>query len=145
MALGKRNDPYTAFNFHVELQGLVVAGFSEVSGLQGEVEVVEYREGGVNEYLHKFPGPLKYPSNLVLKRGIGDGDTLWSWFDETSRGQIKRRNGSILLLDSAGQPSVRWNFVDAYPVRWSGPELKADSSLIAIESLELVHRGLSRA
>src|SRR6266700_7895774 len=65
LGLGGRRDPYLSYNFAVEIEGLVAGGFSEVSGLQTEIEVQEYREGGVNEYVHKRAGPAKYPSNLV--------------------------------------------------------------------------------
>lgn len=145
MALGKRSDPYLACNFLVEIEGLVVAGFSEVTGLQVEIEVEDYREGGLNEYIHKLAGPTRYPSNLVLKRGLVDAETLWKWQQEVSQGRIKRSNGSIVLLDSSGQAKWRWNFKDAYPVRWTGPELRAGTAEVALETLELVHRGLSKA
>ncbi len=139
-----RNDPYTGFNFLVEVEGLVVGGFSEVRGLEAEVEVHDYREGGVNDYVHKLRGPVRYPSNLVLKRGFAD-DTLWSWFREAATGKVKRRNGSVSLLDARGQTVMRWEFEKACPVKWSGPELRADSNTVAAESLELVHRGLTES
>ena len=151
MAIGIRADPYLAFNFLVEIEGLLVGGFSEVTGLQVEVEVEDYKEGGLNEYVHKLAGPTRYPSNLVLKHGLMGVDTLWEWHHEVTRGIIKRRNGSIILLNSAREPmnGAReprwcWNFRGAYPVRWSGPDLRASSAEVAIETLELVHRGLSK-
>src|ERR1051325_6236656 len=104
--LGGRNDPYLAFNFLVEVEGLTVAGFSEATGLHAEVEVEEYREGGVNEYIHRLRGPVRPPTNLVLKRGITDGWTLWRWFQPFASGMpsslAQRRNGSIVLLDASG-------------------------------------------
>jgi phage tail-like protein len=145
MAVGDRTDPYLSFQFLVEIEGLVVGGFSEVTGLAIEVEVEEYREGGLNEYVHKLAGATRYPNNLVLKHGLSDSDTLWSWHQDVTRGNIRRKNGSILLLDSAGEEQWRWNFVDAYPVRWVGPDLRAGTAEVAIETLELVHRGLSKA
>jgi phage tail-like protein len=143
--VGDRNDPYLCFNFVVEIEGLAVAGFSEVSGLQIEIEVEAFREGGVNEYMHQIAGPAKYGSNLVLKRGITGDDTLWQWHQDVVHGIIERKNGSVLLCDSAGQETWRWNFIDAYPVKWSGPEMNAGSAQIAIESVELAHRGLMKA
>jgi phage tail-like protein len=145
MAVGDRNDPYLSFNFLVEIEGLVVGGFSEVTGLTIEVEVEEYREGGLNAYMHKLAGPARYPSNLVLKHGLTDSDTLWAWHQDVARGTIQRKNGSIMLLNSAGEEQWRWNFTDAYPVRWVGPDLRAGSAEVAIETLELVHRGLNKA
>ncbi len=78
MANGKRKpDPYFSFQFLIEINGLITGGFSEVSGLQVEIETEEYREGGTNDYVHKLPKGTKY-SNLVLKRGITDSDVLWN-------------------------------------------------------------------
>ena len=145
MAGGHRQDPYLTFNFQVEIQGLVVGGFSEVSGLQVEIEVEDYREGGLNDYIHKLAGPTRYPSNLVLKHGLTDVDGLWKWQREVTQGVIKRKNGSIVFLDSTGEERWRWNFSGAYPVRWVGPELRAGSADVAVETIELVHRGLTKA
>ncbi len=102
--LGIRNDPYKAYNFLVEIEGLIVGGFSEVSGMQIEIEVKDYREGGVNEFIHKLPGSTRYPQNLVLKHGLTDIDLLWQWFVDVSEAisakkSFERKNGSIFLLD----------------------------------------------
>jgi phage tail-like protein len=140
-----RKDPFGGFNFAVEVESVVAGGFSEVSGLQSEIEVHEYREGGRNQYIHKLAGPVKYSSNLVLKRGVTDVKTLWQWYWDVMQGKVERHNVSILLMDRAGEEKRRWNFEQAYPVKWSGPDLKANSSEIAVESLELVHKGLSKA
>src|SRR3954463_7468117 len=88
---GSRRDPYTTFNFLVEIEGLVVGGFSEVSGLQVETAVEDYQEGGQNDYVHKLAGPTRYPSNLILKRGLTDVGTLWSWHQEVATGTVTRR------------------------------------------------------
>lgn len=144
MALGGRTDPYLAFNFLVEIDGLVVGGFTEVSGLQVEIETQDYREGGLNAYIHKLAGPTRYPSNLTLRHGLADADALWSWLQDVAQGTLQRRNGSIVLLDDTGQEALRWNFTEAYPVRWTGPSLRADSSAVAVETLELAHHGLAR-
>lgn len=140
----RRNDPYTAFRFLVEIEGLVVGGFTEVTGLDIEIEVESYREGGMNAYAHELPGAVRYPSRLALKRGLTDADNFWKWYRDAARGKIDRKNGSIVLLDLAGQETWRWNFTDAYPVRWTGPPLKAGASEIAVETLELAHRGLTK-
>lgn len=145
MAVATRTDPYLAFRFAVEIQGLVVAGFSEVTGLEWELEFKEHREGGLNDYVHKLPGRVRYPANLTLRRGLTDVDAIWGWYRDAARGQIQRRNGSIVLLDARGEERWRWNFVGAYPVRWSGPELRAATGAVAVETLELAHRGLEAA
>lgn len=144
MALGTRSDVLLAFNFLVEIEGLVAGGFNEVSGLQVEVETHQHREGGLNEFIHTLPGPVRYPANLTLRRGMGDAVTLWGWFQEVAQGIIRRRNGSIVLLDSAGEERWRWNFAAAYPVRWIGPNLQAATAGVAFESVELAHHGIVR-
>jgi phage tail-like protein len=141
--LGPRLDPYLGFNFLVEIESLVVGGFSEVGGLSVETETMQYREGGQNAYMHVLAGPTKYPS-LVLKRGLTDLEGLWEWHQEVAAGQITRRNGTIYLLDRHRLPAMWWNFTDAYPVKWQGPELRADSGTVAVESVELVHRGIEK-
>lgn len=144
LGLDARRDPYLAFNFLVEIEGLVVGGFTEVGGLEIETVFEDYREGGQNEYVHRLPGPTRYPSNLTLRRGITDVATLWSWHQDVAAGRIERRNGTVYLLDTQGQPSIWWNFREAFPVRWSGPSLRGESNAIAVETIELAHRGLSR-
>jgi phage tail-like protein len=145
MPTGIRTDPYGRYNFAVEIEGLVAGGFEEVTGLQSEIEVQEYREGGLNDYMHKLAGPVKYSANLVFKRGLGDQRALWSWYWDVMHGRVQRKNVSVLLLDSAGEEKRRWNFESAYPVKWVGPEFRAVASEVAVESLELVHKGLSKA
>lgn len=143
MAVGTRLDPYLALNFLVEIDGLVTGGFSDVSGLDVQVELDTIREGGVNEYVHVLPAGTKYP-NIVLKRGLTDSDVLWRWYRDVCRGRVERRSGSVVLLDRTGTEKWRWTFTDAYPVRWTGPQFEAGYPQVAIETLELVHRGITR-
>ena len=146
--LGVRADPYQVFNFRIEIESILAGGFSECSGLQVETEFQEYREGGVNDYMHRFVGSTKNPP-LVLKHGLTQIDGLWRWHQEVVDGvahgkAINRRNGTIYLLDRKGLPVMWWDFKEALPIKWTGPELRADSGAVAFESVELVHRGLSR-
>jgi phage tail-like protein len=142
-SLGIRTDPYMAFGFLVEVEGLLVGGFSEVTGLQVETVVETYREGGVNEFEHKLAGATRYPSNLILRHGVTDIGTLWAWHRDVTLGVVERKNGTVYLLDRR-QPVMGWDFLEAYPVKWTGPELRADSNTVAVEAIELVHRGLSK-
>jgi len=143
MATGKKPDPYRGFRFRIEIDGITVAQFSEISGLQAETETEPYEEGGVNDYVHQLPKRTKYP-HLTLKRGITDLDELWRWHQDVVRGTVKRKNGSIVLLDEAGTEKWRWNFVQAYPVKWAGPDLRADNNAVAFEMVELVHNGIKK-
>lgn len=141
---GARLDPYTGFNFAVEIESLIAGRFVEVNGLQLETEYFDYREGGCNDYIHKLPGPTRYPQNLVLKHGLTTIDVLWRWHQDVAQGKIKRRNLTVLLLNLAGTPVMWWNVREAYPVKWIGPDLRADSATVAFETVELVHRGFSK-
>ncbi|MFL6414185.1 MAG: phage tail protein [Bryobacteraceae bacterium] len=141
--LAGRQDPYLAFRFAVEIEGLVAGGFSDVEGLQVEIEVEEYREGGLNGYTHKRAGPAKHASNLSLKRGLV-GKTLSDWCWDVVGGTIDRKNISVVILDETGEEQVRWNFEQAFPVKWVGPQLKSSGNEIAVETLELVHKGFVR-
>ncbi len=141
--LGVRPDPYQAFNFLVEIEGILAGSFSECTGLQVETEFFDYREGGQNDYVHRFAGPTKYPS-LILKHGLTQIDGLWNWHQDVTQGNINRKNGTIYLLDKMHIPAMYWNFKEAFPVKYTGPDFRADSAAIAFESIELTHRGLSR-
>ncbi len=144
MTLGKRKeDPYLRFRFQLEIDGLVKGGFSDVSGLQVEVETEDYREGGVNEYVHKLPKGTKYP-NIILKRGLTDSDILWKWHGDVVNGKIECKKVRIIILGFDGQAKLEWIFKEAYPVKWSGPDFKADDASVAIETIELVHRGIQK-
>jgi phage tail-like protein len=136
-----RRDPLQAFNFHIEIEGLVTAGFSECSGLQAEIEAQSYSEGGVNGFEHQFWGRTKYP-RLVLKRGLTQIDGLWNWYWDVTQGKIQRKNGTIYLQDGQHNPILAWHFMQAMPVKWSGPDMRADSATVAFETIEVVHQGL---
>jgi phage tail-like protein len=137
----RTNDAIGAFRFKVELDGLLVGGFSEVTGMQSEIEVMSYPEGGLNTYVHNFPKQTKYP-RIVLKRGITQSSELWDWYDGAAGGTVKRKNGSVILYNHGGKELCRWNFFEAYPVKWNGPDLNATSGNVAVESIEIVHNGL---
>ena len=139
--MAQRNDPYLNYNYLVEVDSLIVGGFSEVTGLQVEIQTEDYREGGVNEYIHKLAGPARYSSNLILKRGITDSAVLWEWQMEVVVGLINRRDISVILHDAAHNEKWRWIFFEAYPVKWSGPDLRAANPDVALETLELAYNG----
>jgi len=137
-----QNDPFGAFNFLVEIDGITAAAFTEVSGLEVDVDVIEYREGSdASLGVRKLPGLVKY-SNIVLKRGLTADHSLWDWIKSVIDGAVQRKNMSILLLDDQRQPVLRWNIRRAWPRKWTGPALNAKTSEVAIESLEIAHEGL---
>jgi len=141
---GSRRDPYPSFRFSIEFDNTEVASFSEVRGLQIEVETESYKEGGVNDFMHTFPKGVKHQP-LVLKRGIAgpsESDKLKNWYKDMVDGKITRKNVTVVLKDSTGIEKRCWKFKGAYPIKWTGPELKADSNAIAIESIEFAHQGI---
>jgi len=144
MATGDIPDPFNNFNFLVEIDSIARAAFHECSGLDSTIDVIEHREGGENTTPRKLPGQTKY-SNIVLKRGITDDRQLYEWHRQAIRGQIDRKNGSIILLDRGGKEVVRWNFTRAWPAKWTGPSLSAEGNDVAIEQLDLAHEGIERA
>lgn len=139
----RAQDPVPAFRFKVQLDNLPDAGFSEVSGLQLEVEVEDYPEGGQNTYVHKRPGRVKQ-SNVTLKRGIVSR-RVWDWFYEIAQGNITRKTATIVVQDTAGKAKFAWELKQAFPVKWVGPELNATQNNVAVESLELCYEGIDRA
>lgn len=134
--------PYVvgAYRFMVEIDGMLVAGFSEVSGLSVETEVEEVAEGGLNQYVHRLPTRTKLVP-LTLKRGMTLSNELWNWYFDVIEGKIVRKSGSIILYNELDQEFRRWNFYDAYPTKWTGPEMNATASEVAVEQIELTHNG----
>ena len=127
-------------HFVLRIQELAIGAFREVTGLQMEREILEYAEGGNNDYVHKLLGRVKYP-NLVLKRGVTDQDELMKWFWQTQETPT-RKDVTVELVDSATNVMRTWAFGQAYPVKWIGPNLNAGSDTAATEQLELAHTGL---
>ncbi|MCP5013277.1 MAG: phage tail protein [Aestuariibacter sp.] len=136
-------NPFLAFNYWVEIEGLLVFGFSEVTGLASSIEVTDHREGGVNHYVHQLPSQVTQ-SNLTLKKGLTPFDVMWDWYYETTQGIIKRKNGTIMLMNDFHLPVMSWDFHNAFPAKWTGPSFNASGNEIAFSSLELVHEGISR-
>ena len=142
--VGVRADPYMAYNFVVEIEGLITGGFTEVTGLESEIELESYQEGGVNGYIHQFPRRTRYP-NLVLSHGLTDIDTLWHWYQAATAGKIQLKNGTIMLLNQQRLPMMWWNLKNAYPVKWVGPQFNAsNATAVAVERLELIHQGIDK-
>jgi len=138
----RRMDPFVGFNFLVETGGVLAAGFSEVTGMNAEVQAVEYREGrDPNSNTRKLPGLSKY-GNVTLKKGVAIDQDFFRWFKSGVDGDVIRMDISILLLDEQRQEKVRYNLTNAWPVKFVAPDLKAAANEIAIQSLEIAHEGL---
>jgi phage tail-like protein len=139
---GAREDPYRAYNFIVEIGGGPVAGFSEVSGLNGDGDIIEYREGDEKKLsVRKLPGLRKF-SNITMKRGMTTNRALWRWRLNIIEGRDDRRNGSVVLLDEERNRVVEWQFEHGWIMKYEGPTLSAKSQDVSIETIEIVHEGL---
>jgi phage tail-like protein len=140
----RATDPFASFNFKLEIEGITVAGFSEVTGLNQESNVIDYREGQEPITPRKLPGLNKF-GNITLKRGISPDLSVYNWRKTVTDGDIERRNASIVLHNEKHEEVVRWNLVNAWPSKYVGPDLKANANEMAIESIELTHEGVERA
>ena len=130
--------------FYVQVDGVPQAVFSEVSGLSMEVAVEDVEEGGQNEYVHRLPGRCKV-GNITLKRGLTTSNDFLKWSFEIAHGTITPKHITVILFNPDGTEAMRWSFMKAYPVKWSGPQFKADDAHVAIETVELAHTGFSLA
>jgi phage tail-like protein len=135
--------PIPKFHFQVQWGGTRV-GFTEVTGLDMQVEVIEYREGSSLEYHKvKMPGLQKF-SNLTLKRGTIPGDSdFYKWINTINLNTAERRDIIISLLNEMHAPVMTWKAKNAFPVKVQASDLKSDGNEVAIETLELAHEGLN--
>ena len=136
--------PPVGFHFSVEfgLDGTSVhdTRFQEVSGLSAELAVESIQEGGENRFVHRLPGRSKYP-NLVLKRGLVSDSRLIAWFrDAVENLAIEPADVTVSMLDETGAPLLSWNFVKAWPAKWSVSSLNAQNNAIAVDTLELAYQ-----
>jgi phage tail-like protein len=134
--------PLPKFHFIVEWGGTRI-GFTEASGLDRQIDVIEYREGASKEYHKiKMPGLQKF-SNVTLKRGTFKGDNqFWDWLNTVQLNTIERRDLTIKLLNENHEPVVTWQIKQSWPVKIQSTDLKADGNEVAIETLELAHEGM---
>ena len=143
MPTDKRNDPFRGFNFSVQIDNVPRAAFSEFSGLVADGDAVDYREGtDLQHNNRKLVGLRKYP-NLTGKRGYTLDGSLWAWYMNILNGVPDRRNVTIVLMKEARQEVMRWHAENAWINKIEGPALKAGGNEVAMESMELVHEGLT--
>lgn len=134
-------EAYPICRFYVMFDQAVQGVFTEVGGLQIETNVMEYQEGGNNGFVHRLPGFTKV-SNITLKRGMTKSNDFFKWCTSIASGQLTRRNVSIIMYDTKGDELMHWDFHNAYPVKWIGPQFRASDATAAIETLELAHEGM---
>jgi phage tail-like protein len=136
--------PLPRFRFAVDLGFGVPASFQEVSGLESETQVIEYRHGD-----HGSFSPIKMPritkfATVTLRKGVLAADPrFWTWYDQMKMNAIERRTVTVDLLDEAGKPVMRWALANAWPTKISMVDLKSDGNEVAIETMEIAHESLS--
>ncbi len=139
---GQPIEIHPTFRFLVRIDGIDYAAFTECTLPSLQVETQDVKEGGQNEYIHKLPMRVK-PGTVKLRHGITKGTDLLNWYMQVLQGDMKKatRTVNVGLYDSQLRAVMLWTFTNAYPVKWSGPTLKADDKSLAIEELELAHHG----
>ena len=142
MATAVRSDPYRAFNFELLIDKVRRAGFAEASGLTAEGDAVDYREGTDPNSVRKLIGLRKY-TNITLKRGYTEDRSLWDWYQLIAEGTVERRDVTIVLRNELGDEVLRWQAANAWINKIEGPSFKASGNEVAMESVELVHEGLT--
>lgn len=137
--------PLPKFYFQVKWDSQVMS-FQEVSGLDIQSEEIKYRHGDSPEFsVIKMPG-MKKVGNVTMKKGIFKSDNkFWDWFNQIKLNTIKRVPVTISLLDEAGKPTMVWTLANAWPTKITGTDLKAEGNEVAIETIEIVHEGLTIA
>lgn len=138
-------DPFRAYNFKLDIQGITQGHFTECSGLDISVEVIRYREGGSSQVVHQIPGRVEY-GGVTLRYGVTASLEAWQWMTNMVNGQADRRQVSIILMATDGTTEVtRWNLSNAWPARFRGVALDALGHEVAVESLTLVYEGIERS
>jgi phage tail-like protein len=133
---------HASFRFSVKVNDQDLAAFTECNLPSLQVETQDIVEGGQNEYIHKLPVRVK-PGSLTLKRGITKNDDLLKWYLQVLEGKMREatRTVTVVMYDSLLRPINTWTFRQAYPIKWSGPQLKSGDKAVAIEELEIAHHG----
>ena len=144
-AAPEANPPVNQTNFfQVEIRGLSspleLGYFLQISGFSSQLDVLEYPEGGVNDFVHRLPTRIKQ-GNITLKRGVTKESALYTWFMETVT-KVTPTELSIYVVDSESNVVKTMAFRNAYPVKWTGSDLNAGGNEFLTQSLEIAHNGM---
>jgi phage tail-like protein len=138
-------DPFRNYNFKLSVMGVTEGHFTECTNIGVKVEALKYREGGLQQIVHRLPGRVEY-ADVTLRYGLTKSDELWKWFQTAVAGRVERKNVSIIVMDADGvTEALRWDLLNAWPSAWRGAPLDAMGNDVAIESLTLVFDNLQRA
>ena len=141
-------DAPTANNFLLEVDGVSIGVFKEVSGLSVTVNVTEIYEGGQNGFAHKMPAGMSWP-NLIFRRGLTQSDALFDWLNKSAgdgfaanQNKLTRCTGAVTVLAGDGLRLRAWEFQGIFPVRWKGPDFTIGGPSSTLEEeLEVAHHG----
>jgi phage tail-like protein len=140
-------DPFVSAWFAIEFQGQITGAFRECGGLGSENSVVEEKSSGPDgrPVVKKIPGNLKW-NDITLKQGITDDMGMWKWRQLVEEGKVgeARKNGAIVMFSHDSVEVARWEFINAWPSKISGPSVNATNDEVAVEELTLVHEGYKR-
>jgi phage tail-like protein len=137
--------PMPKFRFEVDLgDALLGVAFQEVSGMDVENQIIEYRKSNSKEFsVEKMPGIVKY-GNITMKRGVFLNDyTFWQWHKEISMNKVVRRDILIKLLDEEGGVTMQWKLFNAWPTKITSTDLKSDGNEVAVDTIEIAHEKLT--
>jgi phage tail-like protein len=144
-AAGATSEPFRAYHFKLEVEGVIAAHFTQCSGLAVRVNTIAYRAGGEGQVVHQLPGPVDY-APLVCRYGVTDSADLWKWMQASMRGHVARKHLSVLYLDSDGVTELkRYNLYEAWPCEWHAAPLDSLDRQVAIETLAITYESIDRA
>ena len=136
--------PQAKFRYKVEIDGLEAGGFSEATGFDASIDVIEYREGDMTaETPMKIAGLKKY-GNITLKQGLTDSRVMYDWLAAGVNGEVQRKTLTLTLLNDTQATAASWQIINAWPTKYTAPDFNATASEIAIESIEIAHEGMTR-
>lgn len=136
--------PQAKFRYKVEIDGLEAGGFSEVSGFDASIDVIEYREGDMTAETPIKVAGLKHYGNITLKQGLTDSRVMYDWLAAGVNGEVQRKTLTITLLNDTQSPAASWQIINAWPTKYTAPDFNATASEIAIETVEVAHEGMTR-
>jgi len=142
---GTFNDPYRSYNFQIVIRGIVEGHFTQCSNLGVKVDAISYREGGMQQIVHRLPGQVEY-GDITLRYGLSSSTDLFDWMMSAVNGKVDRRTVAIVLLDADGVgEKLRWSLSNAWPSSWRAAPLDALGREVAIEELTLVYESIVRS
>jgi phage tail-like protein len=136
--------PLPSFSFQVSWDKQAKIPFQEVSGLDTETQIIEYRHSNSPQYSTiKMPGIKKF-GNVTMKKGVFVKDNaFWDWYNKIKMNTIARIPVVVQLLDEKGNPTMTWTLANAWPTKISAPTMKSDGNEVAIQTIEVAHEGIT--